>query len=168
LHGISSIIDEKKEVAQDMIADISLVLRKTLQIDYGQKIPLKDELEILNTYLSIETKRFEHQLSITKSIDKASLDILILPFMLQPMVENAIKHGFISHVNKLEILINIHLSNSKLSIEIANNGKELLNIGHGTGLSNLRERLINTYNDTFKMTLIQNNDWVTNLIEIKI
>lgn len=168
LNGVSSIINEKKEAAQDMIADLSDLLRNSLEIDYSKNIPLHKELNILDSYLNIEKRRFEHQLIIEKSIDNNALSINTPPFLLQPLVENAIKHGFSEGTHTLIIHINALLGEDSLLLKVENNGAALNEFEGGIGLENLKQRLRNIYNDEVDFCIEQRGDWVTNEIKIPI
>lgn len=166
LNSVTSILEEKPEVAQDMLVDISTLLRTSLRIDLHQLIPLKKELEILQTYLNIEKRRFEHQLEWSVDLDPAAGAVLVPPFMLQPLVENAIKHGYREGVGILKVKILVFGSEHQIGIEIANNGAALTGYTPQLGLNSVRERLKRAYGDRMKFTLFQRADWVINQIEI--
>ncbi len=167
LHGISSIIDYNKEAAQDMIADLSNLLRNSLQTDFTKPILLEDELVILNAYLNIERKRFEHQIEIEEAIAQSALGRSILPFTLQPLVENSIKHGFLAGSSSLTIKIEAFQENSNLLIRVSNDGQSLSIGKPGIGIQNLKARLASNYGEKAHFTLAQRGEWVVNEIRIK-
>lgn len=167
LNSVTSILAYKPEVAQDMLVDISTLLRTSLRIDYGRLIPLERELEILQTYLDIEKRRFEHQLDVRVAIAPTAKGELVPPFILQPLVENAIKHGYREGIGQLCIRIDITKEKELIGIRIANNGARLVSPKVQVGLSSVQQRLENAYGDRGKVTLRQEQDWVVNQIEIK-
>lgn len=166
LNSVTAIMDERKQSAQEMLIDISSLLRKSLELDYSKEITIKEEINILNAYLNIEKNRFEHQIKVIESYDDNALSKNILPFILQPLVENAIKHGFTKGIEVLTIKISIKFTEDVLQIEVSNNGAKNIFIEKGVGLKNLNARLFSTYGDLFEFKLAQIDDWVVNQIKI--
>lgn len=166
LNSVSAIIDYKKEAAQDMLADISHLLRTSLQLDYTQLVTLQTELDILDTYLNIEKRRFEHQLHIDIKVNAASKKIMVLPFLFQPLVENAIKHGFGPGISQLSINIDVRFEEHQLDIWVANNGIPFSGKQAGVGLTNFLARLQNAYGNQYHFQLHQQGDWTTNHLKI--
>ena len=166
LNGISSTIEDRKEAAQDMIADLSDLLRNSLETDFTSLVSLEVELKILDSYLNIEKRRFEHQLNIEKDIDSLALSKNIPPFLFQPLVENAIKHGFSEGIKRLDIKIVALLDDNHLILSVKNNGAKLEESHGGIGVKNLKERLINIYGKQVDFHLEQRGDWVVNEIKI--
>ncbi len=168
LNGVISIMDEKKEFAQEMLVDLSDLLRISLDIDFSKKISLEQELMIAQLYLNIEKKRFEHQLEVNFDIEEATKTSYVLPFIIQPLVENAIKHGFLSGIKKLQVNIATFRNEECLVIQVTNNGAKIEKNKEGLGLRNLKARLLNEYQDDFSFSLDQKEQWVENRIRIKI
>ncbi len=168
LNSIVSIIDDRKEAAQDMLTDVSDLLRLSLDTDYSELITVEEEIQILKTYLNIEKRRFEHQLEIIEKYEENILNHQIPPFTLQPLVENAIKHGFGEGIKQLLIQILISRSDTELIIKISNNGMPLKDAALGTGLQNLQKRLENAFRGECEFKLIQDDNWVLSLIKIKL
>ncbi len=166
LNGISSVMDEGKDAAQDMVADLSDLLRNSLDTDFSEKITLGEELKILDSYLNIEQKRFENQLVIQRKFDDAVLNTQVPPFLLQPLVENAIKHGYKEGVESIEVRISGVKEDGQLVILVINNGRSLNNTDPGIGLNNLSERLKNSFGNEASFSLEQDGDWVVNKIGI--
>lgn len=166
LNSVTSILEEKPDIAQDMLVDISTLLRTSLRIDYSRLIPLKKELEILQTYLAIEKRRFEHQLIATVSLDPVAAETLVPPFILQPLVENAIKHGYQQGIGTLRVNLSTTRGEGLTRIEIANNGAALVAFKPQVGLNSVRERLKRAFGDRTQFSLIQRGNWVVNQIEI--
>ncbi len=166
LNSISSLIEYRQDIAQDMLADVSDLLRVSLQTDYSIPITLEEELNILNKYVDIEKRRFEHQLSITKNIDKETLKIMVPPFILQPLFENSIKHGYTEGVTNLEVKIQAEKTNGGLILSVSNNGLELGHFKGGIGIENLKKRLSTFYGDNYKFEIKQQGSWVVNIIKV--
>ncbi len=168
LNNAVAIIDERKEVAQEILVDLGELLRLSMEMDFAQKITLANEIRILTSYLSIEKKRFEHQLEYTFQIEESCQKELVPPFLLQPIVENAIKHGFKGGVEKISIEITAVMDNPYLIITVSNNGAPIRNASNGIGLSNTRERLDNAYGNDFDLELKQVENKVVNTLKIRL
>lgn len=167
INSVISIIDEKKDDAQNMLVDISDLLRKSIDMDFSKRITLHDEIAILNLYLNIEKRRFEHQLNIQFDVDVETSYLRVPPFLLQPLTENGIKHGFSKDIKKLSLLVKTYMEDDYLIIKIINNGKKLGDFQKGIGLKNLYARLENEYGTDYEFTLTQNGQFVTNFLKIK-
>ena len=156
LNDISSLIDISSESAQDAIADLSDLLRLTLNINDSKYISLENEIELLHKYLDIEKMRFNEKLDFSIEVDSNLLQEKIPPLLLQPIIENSLKHGFSLHYDTLIIKVIILKKNKSLHIDIHNNGVPLLkkDIVFGTGLSNIISRIDSLYdgNYNFEMT----------------
>lgn len=168
LNSVVAIMDEKKQSAQEMLIDLSDFLRTSLDIDFSKKISLEEELAISQLYLNIEKKRFEHQLDITIVVNEETKKTLVPPFIIQPLVENAIKHGFSSGNKKLHLNIETFREEEWLIIRVTNNGSKIREDRKGLGIANLRARLFNEYKNDFCFTLEQKGNLVENRIRIKL
>ena len=93
LHAISTLMHKDVESADRMIAQLSDLLRLTLESDGVQEVSLKQELEFLESYLEIEKTRFQDRLTIETKIAPETLDAQVPNLILQPLVENAVRHG---------------------------------------------------------------------------
>src|SRR6185437_3589076 len=121
---------------------------------------LRDELDFIDDYLDIEVIRFgRDKLQFFKEIEPETLDAFVPSMLLQPMVENAIKHGLAPRIEGGQIHLRTRLQNGRLSIEVVDNGMgmspdRLLEVyGGGIGISNVHERLRLLYGDQFKMDI---------------
>jgi two-component system LytT family sensor kinase len=142
MNSIRALIDENPEKAKQAITMLSVILRSNLTLGKRQTIPLKDEMELVEKYLSIEKIRFEERLHVLIDVDPGLLQSEIPPFMLQTLVENAVKHGISKQVEGGELRIRIALMNDILRIEISNTGQYAPDQdGEGIGLINTRKRL---------------------------
>ncbi|MGD1945496.1 MAG: sensor histidine kinase [Croceivirga sp.] len=162
LNGILSAVDGNKEVAKAMIIKLSALLRESLLIDYSKQITIEKELELLGGYLEIEKFRYSSQLSVNISVSDHIKQLKVLPFILQPLIENCIKHGFTKGNKALKINIAFELDKRKLSILISNDGKPIGRLRKGLGILNLENRMKAVYGDNFTFNLSQQGIWVCN------
>lgn len=125
LNSISTLLDEDVEAADEMLARLGDFLRLTLDNSGAQQVTLQEELEFLRCYLGIEQVRFQDRLTVQMEIDPETLDALVPNLILQPIVENAIRHGIIACVGKGRIEIHSYRSNGLLRLEVTDNGPGL-------------------------------------------
>lgn len=152
LNAVSSLIDEDKKKAQSILVDLSDLLRDVLEFDTRNKISLKEELTMLEKYFQIELARFSDSLNITIVIPDEHLNFLIPSFILQPIVENSIKHGFSD--SRLNITLTSKIHDSKFLITVTDDGLGLnQNVKFGTGLSNISTRIKEIYGESFSFSL---------------
>ncbi|WP_313111764.1 sensor histidine kinase [Aequorivita sediminis] len=175
LNSIAALTDIDAGKAKDTIADLSYFLREILYDNDDNRIPLKKELRILEFYLNIVNVRFSDHLNITKDIDESLLSKLVPALLLQPILENSIKHGYDLKHTHLNIVIEIYSKRKKLIIKVVNNGAaaeadHIFLLKRGMGLSNINDRLANLYdNDYFFIVRNKKNgDGVETIIEIPI
>lgn len=148
LHTISALVQEDPEAAERMIARLSEFLRMSLENAGAQEVTLKRELDFLERYLEIERIRFEDRLAVEFDIDPATLDAHLPNLILQPLVENAIRHGIGALARPGKVCIKARREGGHLSVTVTDNGKGLQNGGsvrEGVGLSNTRARLRGLY-----------------------
>ncbi|MCK5145864.1 histidine kinase [bacterium] len=143
LNSINALITSDPNGARDMIAGLSELFRSTLE--QGDEILhcVSDELELARRYLSIESTRFGQRLKITEDIDLNINDYAIPVLMLQPLLENAVKHGVARHRGDAHIEFYLGATQDQLICKISNTLGEVWHpsTGPGTGLGNLRKRL---------------------------
>jgi two-component system LytT family sensor kinase len=150
LNTISGLMRINLNAADLMIDRLGDLLRMTLDTSGTQHVPLKQELEVLQKYLEIEQTRFESRLAISMHIDFETLDALVPNLLLQPLVENAIRHGIAPHARRGWIAIHAAREGTRLRIEIRDSGNglppdRLLALNRGVGLGNTRARLDHLY-----------------------
>jgi len=150
LHSISSLIDENTEEAQDVIGRLGDLMRYTLDQRKTDFVTLKTELEFIENYLEIERVRFKERLMVHYQVDKTCESIFIAGFILQPLIENAIKHGFAKTNRKCNIVISAALEAQFLNITITDDGNGSEVITKGVGLENTENRLKNYYVDHYE------------------
>lgn len=167
LNSIRASVEEDKNRATAMITQLSEFLRYSLLNESAKKIPLSEEIEALRNYLAIEKIRFEDKLSVEFETDERAANADVPCFLLNPLIENAIKYGLRSDATPLKIYIRTKVEGDRLHLEIANSGS-LRNGGNGTGigLKNVRERLANLYGDEGSLELREENGFVCALINI--
>ena len=158
LNAISELIYKDRESAERMIGDLSDLLRMSFEKLEVQEISLKQELEFLRKYLEIEQMRFHDRLIVEMEISPETLDASVPNMILQPLVENAIKHGIAPRSVGGKIQISAIRNNGSLELSVSDNGigvpfKDLENLSEGVGLSNTRRRLRHLYGDEHKFEL---------------
>lgn len=154
LNTISAIMSDDIKGARRMIARLSEILRINLETSHQQKISLKEEIDLLNLYLDIERERFKEKLEISVDISTKIWECEVPHFILQPLVENAIKHGIANTKTKGIIEISAKQNGDFLQIQIDDNGAGLAsNLHQGVGLNNTKERLEKLYGENFVLDL---------------
>jgi two-component system, LytTR family, sensor kinase len=146
LHAISSLVHTNPDAADRMISRLSDLLRLTFDRSGAPRISLQEELEFLQKYLEIEQTRFQDRLSVRFDIDPDALDAEVPRMILQPLVENAIKHGVSPKPGDGLVQIAARRREEKLWIEVSDNGVGLsagarARLRSGVGLTNTRDRL---------------------------
>ena len=149
---INASVPKEMEETREMIAELSDLFRYQLKASREDFVTLAEELEFVNKYLKLEQKRFEDRLSITITVDDGLLSRKIPPMILQPLVENSVKHGISPLVKGGRIDISIQEKADKLLFEISDTGvgvddKDAI-FTLGVGLSNTQKRLQKMYQST--------------------
>jgi two-component system LytT family sensor kinase len=157
LNSVSSLIRTNPNQARVMVVKLSKVLRRLLR-KHENFSPLRDELNFIEDYLSIEVIRFGEKLRFETDVAADTLDMLVPSMMLQPLVENSIKHGLSSKVEGGTIRIRTHRSEARLHLLVEDDGvgipeeklSTLLEHG-GIGVSNVNERLKVLFGSQYRM-----------------
>lgn len=149
LHAISELIHEDPSAAERMIIGLSQLLRLSLETSSAVEVPLYQELRFTQLYLDIEKMRFDDRLEIQIEIDPEVRDAMVPNLILQPLVENAIKHGISRRPGRGQIQLTARKDQSSLVISIRDNGGGLDHRKgpprEGIGLSTTRARLVKLY-----------------------
>ncbi|BDU22130.1 histidine kinase [Dyella sp. GSA-30] len=158
LHAISTLLDEDTLSAGDMLLRLSDLLRAFLEDYDGQEISLQRELILLDLYLGIQRTRFKDRLTTQIYIAPDTLHCSVPSLILQPIVENAIRHGIGEHVGADCIEIESRRENDSLCIDVRNRNSRLAagatsTSGRGIGLSNTALRLRELYGDAAQVRL---------------
>ncbi|HHP7239943.1 sensor histidine kinase [Longibacter sp.] len=158
LNAISTLIVERhNREAERMVARLSDFLRVTLEAESTVEVPLADELDFARRYLDIEKIRFGDRLMIQEDVEPATLSALVPPLLLQPLVENAVRHGIMPHEEGGTLLFEARQVGERLLLRVADNGpgppNETDREGTGIGLSNTKARLGALYGDDYDLHL---------------
>ena len=155
LNAITTLVElGRQKEAAEMLSYLNVILKSTLKRTTPEKVPLSQELEFMENYLAIEQIRFADRLRVEIKVDPSALDGLVPCFLLQPIVENAIRHGIARCETEGRVEASARREGSSLHLRIPDTGHgtggELQN-GHGIGLSNTRERLAHFYQTEYAM-----------------
>ena len=154
LNAVSALMHRDVAAAERVLARLGDLLRLTLETAGTQQATLRDELNFLEPYLEIEQTRLGDRLSVEWEIEPDSYDARVPHLILQPLVENAIKHGIAPRAEPGEIRISVRRVGSALRLTVADNGQGFSGgqstprngKGTGVGLTNIRARLAQLYN----------------------
>lgn len=158
LNGIAGLVrDQRNKAAVDMLVGLSDLLRYTLENAGKQEVPLREELDFLELYLDIQKMRFPDRLQVEMRVASDTLDALVPNLILQPLVENAIRHGVSLRATAGVITITAVRAEGVLEILIHDDGPGLRpgatqGAGDGIGLSNTRARLAQLYGEGHRFT----------------
>jgi len=177
LNSVSSLVRFDPDTARELIIKLANILRRLLSTS-DAFVPLREELEFIDNYLDIEVVRFgRDKLRVVKELDVASLDAMVPSMLLQPLVENSIKHGLTSKIEGGSIYMRSRITESHLIIEVEDDGVGMgaANLlerptglgGTGIGMANVAERLKVLYGDTARMT-IDSHDGKGTLVRLRL
>jgi len=177
LNSISSLVRFDPDTAREMIIKLATILRRLLN-STDSFVPLREEVEFIDNYLDIEVVRFgRDKLRVIKELEPSSLEVMVPAMLLQPLVENCIKHGLSPKVEGGSIILRSRVIKSRLIIEVEDDGVGMAgpqspapaNDGSGTGIgmANVAERLKVLYGDAAKM-MIESRDGVGTQIRLRL
>jgi two-component system LytT family sensor kinase len=181
LNSISSLVRFDPDTAREMILKLATILRRLLHSN-DSFIALREEVEFIDNYLDIEVVRFgRDKLKVIKDLDPASLEAMVPSMLLQPLVENCIKHGLSPKVEGGSITLRSRVIKSRLVVEVEDDGvgmdsrHELMRehgnaddlAGMGIGMANVAERLKVLYGDTARM-MIESREGGGTLIRLRL
>jgi signal transduction histidine kinase len=159
LHSISALVHTDPEAADKMIARLGDFLRLTLDTAAAQEAPLSQEIEFLNCYLEIERIRFRDRLTTRIDVDPQALECRVPNLILQPIVENAIRHGVAPRTGPGRVEVRAERRGGSLRLQVRDNGRGLPETaacatkGGGVGLSNTRARLRQLYGASYSFEM---------------
>lgn len=146
LHAISSLMHQDVDAADRMLVRLSELLRRALDNSGTQEVTLREELDFLRNYAEIEQTRFGDRLKIELNIAPETLDAFVPNLVLQPLVENSIKHGIEPSARRGHIWVESRRSDGVLELEVRDNGRGAKTaVVDGVGLANTRARLQQLY-----------------------
>jgi hypothetical protein len=169
LNGIKALILTEPLQSREAIGQLSDLLRLSLKTNLFDNIPLNEEMEILENYLSIEKIRFQNRLTIEFDIPKDLRKYQVLPFSLQILAENAVKHGIGKQKKGGIVKISAEKGDKNLILKVSNTGNlkpslDVSNENTGIGLENLRKRLKINFGEKATFEIQELNNLVTAII----
>jgi signal transduction histidine kinase len=158
LNTVSSVMYEDLAAADSILASLADLLRRTLRLSPGPEVSLQDELETLDLYLAIMRARFADRLTVDVDISDDVRCAAVPPLLLQPLVENALKHGDPGPSIPAHVTVRARQSGGDLLLEVQDNGPGITGsseaaIGKGIGLGNTKRRLDHLYGDQHQLAL---------------
>jgi signal transduction histidine kinase len=158
LHTISALMHKDVKRADSMIAALSDLLRMSLRSVGVQEVELREEVDFLQRYLEIMSLRFGDRLTVSLDVDPTVLDARVPTLVLQPLVENALRHGFGEGMRAGEVRVVAALDADMVRCEVIDNGRGIPSGGprEGVGITNTRARLRHLYGDHFSLELLAN------------
>ena len=162
LHGVSALMYRDVDAADRMLVKLSELLRHALDRTDAQRVPLRDELAFLDRYLELEQIRFGGRLSVKHEIEDAVRDAAVPNLILQPLVENALKHGIEPQTRPGLITLRAAiLPGRRVRLEVEDNGRGLgpgKSAEGGIGTANSRSRLVQLYGDAARIEFLPGAD----------
>ena len=157
LNTVSGLIRTDPDAADTMIDRLGDLLRMTLHKSGIQEVSLKEELDVLGKYVEIERTRFGNRLTVEMRVQPETLDVQVPSLVLQPLVENAIRHGIAPNAGPGWIAVYAQRDNHELVLQVLDNGDglppdRLMAMNRGVGLDNTRARLEHLYRDRFEFS----------------
>jgi two-component system, LytTR family, sensor kinase len=155
LNTVSSVLEENPRRARRIIGRLGELLRASLRTDTNALVPLKEELELVVAYLEIEGERFGGRLAYSVQVPDSMLDVRVPSFLLQPLVENAVRHGIAPREGPGNISLKASAAGDYLEIHVEDDGVGLTGgvLHDGIGLGNTRRRLRELYQGNASVTL---------------
>jgi two-component system LytT family sensor kinase len=164
LNSIASLVRVKPELAREMTVKLANILRELLK-DHDTYVPLREELSFTDDYLDIEVDRFgPEKLRVEKDIDPRTLEVMVPSILLQPLIENSIKHGLEPRIRGGTVTVRSRLDGDRVHIEVADDGVGMGNrpetalrrTGAGIGMKNVQERLEVLYGNQARFEVVSN------------
>lgn len=162
LNTISAVMHEDVQRADAMLAQLSDLLRRTLEGADSHEVSLQEELALLKNYLAIMKARFGDDLTVDFAVDPALGHALVPQFILQPLVENSIRHGRAAARSRVDVRVCAQREDGKLTLQVSDNGPGIAELEKGAwrkglGLSNTEERLEGMYGQDHEFLLENSN-----------
>ena len=161
MNSISSLMRMDIDAADRMLEQLSCLMRITLERGDAQFIPLRDEMEFIETYLAMQAQRYAGRVEQTLSVDPELYDALVPSMLLQPIVENSYVHG-LSRINANgELSIVVRREGKNMHVSVVNSGtglkveQSMQPNGHGVGLANVKDRLRLHYGETSSLSIVE-------------
>src|SRR5262249_11858816 len=151
---------EDVKAADQMVTQLSDLLRLTLRASRTHEIPLADELQITRLYLDLMQKRYEEKLRVRYEIDEELNDVLVPQLILQPLLENSLRHGMKASGEAIDISIAARREGESLILQVSDTGSGLGSadvktvFGRGVGLTNIRDRLAQLFGKNQEFSIV--------------
>lgn len=171
LNSLDVLSKKNPERVTKLVGQLARYLRSTLSSGDSGFVPLREELETMESYLALEKIRFEDDLAVSVHMDPGILELPVPELLLQPLVENAVKHGMKTSPTPLRIRVTGRAAGDRLLIEVANTGKWVPGRKRegekdGVGLENLRKRLDLAFSGRYRLNTGELREWVSVTVEI--
>ena len=157
LHSISTLVHTNAKGADRMIAQLSDLLRAALNAGAVEFVPLRQELDFAEKYLAIEQTRFSDRLAVEFDVAAETLEMAVPYLILQPIVENAVRHGISKNVGAGKIVVRVRASEERLRVSVTDDGPGIASgdgtMREGVGLNNTRARLKQAYAGRFELRM---------------
>ncbi|MFT3885203.1 MAG: histidine kinase [Flavobacteriales bacterium] len=170
LNGIRALIDEDPGRAKQAITQLSAILRNAMATVKRRTVPLGEELDIVKSYLALESMRFEERLRVRYDVDPSLEREPVPPMMLQTLVENAVRHGVAKRTEGGEVVIGAQRGPNGLVLSVRNSGMydPEATPGTGIGLRNTRERLQRIYGSGAGLRIVNDAGMVLTEVELPV
>jgi two-component system LytT family sensor kinase len=164
LNSVAALVRSQPELAREIIVKLANILRALLK-DHDAFVPLREELRFTDDYLDIEVVRFgADKLRVEKEIDPRTLEVMVPSILLQPLIENSIKHGLEPRIRGGTVTVRSRLEGDRVFIEVADDGvgmsgrptSALRRPGAGIGIKNVQERLEVLYGNQARFNIVSN------------
>lgn len=160
LNTISSLVEEDPRRAGEIVQTLAELFRYTFKVAESRPVPLKEELQFIQRYLTIEQARYGDRLRVVRDVEPAALSVPIPGLILQPLVENAVGHGIAPLREGGTVRIAGHLEGGSLLVEVSDDGRglpadRLDPVRDGHGLDNVRQRLATVYGTAGRLELVR-------------
>lgn len=157
LHTITALVRSDPARAEHAVEQFGGLMHYVLETDAGELVPLEDELRFVRSYLAIETLRLGDRLTVIELIEDDALDCVVPPLLLQPLVENAVRHGVDPRLGGGTVWINAALDNDVLRLQVVDDGEgcqlELMSKASGIGIAATRKQLAAWYGHAAALTM---------------
>ena len=166
LNSIRALITENKAAAKKMLTELSEFLRFSLLSQNYENVPLRDEIESIRHYFTIQKMRYENKLAVSFEVDPAAEDFPIASFLLHPLAENCIKHGMATSPLPLRVQIRVGMQKGDFFVEVGNSGSWVEPVEKKrensirTGLGIVRQRLADSYPNRHRLDIAEAGDFV--------
>ena len=159
LNSVLALIDKDPPLARTMVVRLADLMKSVFDRIDAERVPFERELDLIRAYLDVERIRIGSRLSVTFDIDDAARGVLVPPFLLQPVVENAVKHGVAPHAGPARIDVRATVGERALHVVVRDSGRPRgepasVTAGTGRGLQITRRRLDGAYGASYRLTLV--------------